>query len=127
MAKMAGMAPSSLRTWSMTFTYVTLAALALYGMRIMPQAEFGIDKYMETVTKAGVFPNGVPLRQKYTAIPAVDFGLSFLVAAFIDGASGWDSAFQLQQIYFLFSFFAVISIWEVEACRTRSGLAMGSL
>lgn len=121
------MAPSGLRNWSLTFTYLLLSSLAVYYMHVIPQKEFGVSEYMETVIKTGRFPNGVALRRQHTGIAAVDLGLSYFMTAFIYGSSGWDPAFQLQQLYFLSSFFAVISLWEVEACRSRSGRTMGSL
>ncbi|PVH78698.1 hypothetical protein DL98DRAFT_421668 [Cadophora sp. DSE1049] len=73
---------------------------------------------MTTVSTTLKFPdNDQTLRTKYTGIASLDYGLGFLVAAFLPGASGWDLNAQVQQIYFFVSFFPIVSIWSVEAGR----------
>ena len=121
------MASSPVRTWSLITFYLTLTCLGIYGMRVMPVTQLGIDKYMDNVVITGKFPNGVPLRNRYTGISAVDAGLTYFMVAFLDGSSGWDKDFKFQQSYFLISFYGILSIYEVEASRSRSGLALGRL
>ncbi|GAP83090.1 putative FAD binding domain-containing protein [Rosellinia necatrix] len=98
--------------------FAVASALAAWLMRI----ETGIKgipvDFVENV-EARVYPNGMPMRTRYTGIEAVDSGLLFLVAAFIAGPLGWDEGVRLHQLHFLVQFFAVIAVWNVEACRMR--------
>jgi hypothetical protein len=124
---MAATASFSTRNWSMTIFYIILIAAATYLMRIYSNTHLSVGDYMENTVSKGAFPNGIPLSSKFTGIQGLDFAMGFLIVAFIDGSAGWDPAIQLQQIHFLFSYFAVISIMEIEACRRRSGWTIGSL
>lgn len=106
--------------------FASLSILAAYGMRF-GQAASAVSEPMEAVANSLTFPdNKVRLREKYTGIAPLDYGLRFLVAAFLPGVAGWDKGFQLQQIYFLFSFFPIISTWSVEAGRKGNTLALTS-
>lgn len=108
------------RGWTGRFValfFLSLSALAAKEMRL-GQVSAAITKPMEVVVNSLNFPdNKGRLRESYTGIAQLDFGLRFLVAAFLPGVAGWDKNFQIQQIYFLVSFFSIISIWSVEAGR----------
>lgn len=109
------------RRWLVNTAYITfsvLSAIALYEMRIKP-GSYGFDTRFEAIVKARAFseaPNLI-IRENYTGISSIDYGLSFLVAAFLPGVAGFSREFQVQQIYFLFSFFPLITIYNIEAGR----------
>ncbi|KAI0152893.1 hypothetical protein GGR57DRAFT_161649 [Xylariaceae sp. FL1272] len=67
----------------------------------------------------GKYHNGVPLREVYTGIEALDL-FRYLVAAFIAGPLAWDEGVRVQQLHFLVQFFAVVCLWNIEACRSRN-------
>ena len=97
--------------------FITMSLIALKEMRLSDVA-MSVSKPMEDVTTTLKFPDhDQTLRTKYTGIASVDYGLGFLVAAFLPGASGWNLNAFVQQIYFLASFFPIISISSIEAGR----------
>ena len=103
--------------YAATGFFITMSLIALKEMRLSDVA-MSVSKPMEDVTTTLKFPDhDQTLRTKYTGIPSLDYGLGFLVAAFLPGASGWNSNALVQQIYFLVSFFPIISISSVEAGR----------
>ncbi|RYC61703.1 hypothetical protein CHU98_g4500, partial [Xylaria longipes] len=112
--------PKTTRPYNALFVtiFAVSAALAAWLMRI----ETGIKgipvNFVENV-EAKVYPNGMPMRTRYTGIEAIDNGLLFLVAAFVAGPLAWDEGVRLHQLHFLVQFFAVIAVWNVEACRAR--------
>ena len=79
-----------------------------------------IPRDFQHYVDVATYPHGIPIKTTYTGIAGVDYFLRFLVLAFISGPAGWDEGIRLQQIYFLLSFFSVISIWNLEACRERN-------
>lgn len=102
---------------------LALSATATYYMRLNHSAGLAVGEHFTTLaqTENFIFPDSeIVLRRSYTGIAAVDTGLSFLVAAFLPGASGLNKAFQLQQAHFLFSFMPVLAILSVEASRERN-------
>jgi hypothetical protein len=106
----------------MATLFLFASAVAHYYMHMGPAAIAATDSFtIVAEAKEFYFPdNSFLLRRNYTGVHAIDMGLSFLVAAFLPGAAGWDRNFQLLQAYFLFSFFSLIAVWSVEACRTRN-------
>ena len=107
--------------------FLSLSILAAKEMRLGEVAS-ALSEPMEAVVNSLTFPdNKYHLRENYTGIAPLDFGLRFLVAAFLPGVAGWDKGFQIQQIYFLVSFFSIIAIWSVEAGRKRNARALTSL
>lgn len=102
--------------------FLAASAFALRHMVFGPAAVAANDDFAVIAQNEDYHfsANGVKLRRGYTGIRALDSGLSFLVAAFLPGAAGWDRNFQLLQAYFLFSFFSVLAIWSIEAARTRN-------
>jgi len=107
--------------------FLSLSILAAKEMRLGEVAS-AVSEPMEAVVNSLTFPdNKYRLRENYTGIAPLDFGLRFLVAAFLPGVAGWDKGFQIQQIYFLVSFFSIIAIWSVEAGRKRNTRALTSL
>lgn len=83
---------------------------------------------MENIAKTARFSeHDLPLRTTYTGITLLDNGLAFLVAAFMNGAAGWDRGFFVLLVYFLLSFFPIVAIWAIESCRKRNSLASISL
>ena len=118
------------RGWTGRFValfFLLLPLLAVKEMRLSKSAS-AVSEAVEVVVNSLKFPdNNYRLRENYTGIAPLDSGLRFLVVAFLPGVAGWDKGFQIQQIYFLFSFFPIISIWSIEAGRKRSSLALTSL
>jgi hypothetical protein len=107
--------------------FITLSILALKEMRLSTTAS-AVSAPMEAAVNSLAFPDTkYSLREKYTGIEPLDLGLRYLVAAFLPGVAGWDKEFQIQQIYFLVSFFPIIAIQSAEAGRKRSGGSWTSL
>jgi len=99
-------------------TFIALSLLATYEMRITPSAPGWGEKLVDIVGTKGFSERPeLLLRSRYTGIASVDYGLQFLVAAFLPGAAGFVKDFQVLQAYFLVSFFSIISIYSVEAGR----------
>jgi hypothetical protein len=110
-----------------TVSFLSLSLLALKEMRLSPAAAAVSDPLEAAVRSLTIPHTKHRLRDKYTGIRPLDFGLRFLVTAFLPGVAGWDRGFQAQQIYFLVSFFPIIAIWSVEAGRERSSGKLTSL
>ena len=107
--------------------FLTLSVLALKEMRLSTTAS-AVSAPLEGVVNSLTFSHTkYRLREKYTGIEPLDLGLRYLVAAFLPGVAGWDKGFQIQQIYFLVSFFPIIAIMSVEAGRKRSDGSWTSL
>ncbi|KAI8940782.1 hypothetical protein NX059_002048 [Plenodomus lindquistii] len=102
----------------LAFFAFTAVAGAWY-MRLMPMLHDVPVGFMDTV-EAGILPNGMNLKKHFTGIKPLDDGLSFLVAAFIYGPTGWNEAFYWQQLHFLVQIAGLIAIMNVEACRERN-------
>ncbi len=119
-------------------SYTALSLVAVYAIRIAA-VQSGVAEKMELIRTAGVFSeypldrrapfaeHPMPLRTTYTGIAPLDQGFTFLVSAFMNGVAGWDEAFFVFTIYFLVSFFAIITIWSLEACRERNKGALTRL
>ena len=109
---------------------VLLSLLATWEIRVVPE-KVGLSEAMQAIQSSGGFfettGNQVPLRSRYTGIEAIDVGLGFLVSAFLPAAAGWDRGHQLFQGYFLASFYAIVSVWSVEAGRVKNKGALISL
>ncbi|KAI1362596.1 hypothetical protein F5Y08DRAFT_311780 [Xylaria arbuscula] len=103
--------------------YVLLFAVASAAAAWLMRIETGIKdipvNFVQLV-EAKTYPNGTPMRTRYTGIEVVDNGLLFLVAAFAAGPLDWDHGVRLHQMHFLIQFFGVIAVWNVEACRARN-------
>lgn len=108
--------------------FLSLSLLGLYMIRVVA-IQSGVSEKMEYIGLHGKFVehDDMPLRTEYTGIAQLDKGLSFLVAAFMNGAAGWDQGFTLLLFYFLVSFFPVVAIWAVESCRVRNRFALTRL
>jgi hypothetical protein len=105
--------------------FAVSSAIGVWLMRI----ETGIKEIPVNFIQqleAKTYANGLPIRTHYTGIAAID-SIYFLVAAFIAGPLGWDEGVRLQQLHFLVQFFAVVSVWNVEACRVRNSWRLLSL
>lgn len=98
--------------------FAAASALAAWLMRIETGIK-GIPVDFVEQVEARVYPNGEPMRTRYTGIELLDSALLFLVAAFAAGPLNWDEGVRLHQLHFLVQFFAVIAVWNVEACRAR--------
>ena len=107
--------------------FTALSLLAFYAIHVA-SVQAGVSEKMERITTINAFTEyQMPLRTTYTGFTPLDKGLSFLVAAFMNGASGWDAGFFVFLIYFLVSFFAIVVIWAVESCRERNRGALTRL
>jgi hypothetical protein len=106
--------------------FAVAAVAALWLMRIETAIKGIPADFIEHV-EARVYPTGTAMRTRYTGIEVVDSGLLFLVAAFAAGPLGWDEGVRVQQLHFLVQFFAVIAVWNVEACRDRNSWKLISL
>ncbi|KAI0972360.1 hypothetical protein F4678DRAFT_430096 [Xylaria arbuscula] len=119
--KKAAKAPSKNRR-PYNALYVSIFAVASVLAGWLMRVETGMKgiplNFVENV-EARTYPNGMPMRTRYTGIEAVDSALLFLVAAFVAGPLGWDDGVRLQQLHFLVQFFGVIAVWNIEACRSR--------
>ncbi|KAI1081345.1 hypothetical protein F5B20DRAFT_61567 [Whalleya microplaca] len=102
-----------------TLTFVALSALFAYLMHVRPVLE-GVPINFQAQVDAAVFDNGTPLATRYTGIRPLDEVCRFLVVAFLAGPASWDLGVRAQQIHFFGNFFAVVCIWNVEACRRRN-------
>jgi hypothetical protein len=102
--------PSRTRTLLSIF-FILCALVATYEMRISTTLTGLGDKIQAEVDSATY------LRTEYTGIPAVDYGLRYLVVSFLPGAAGWNKGFQVQMFYFLVQFFGIIGVYSVEAGR----------
>lgn len=99
--------------------FAVFAVLGAWFMRIAPilnDVPIGFANIAET----GILPNGMRIKNKFTGLKPLDDGLSFLVAAFIYGPTGWNEAFYWQQLHFLGQLPGLIAIMNVEACRERN-------
>lgn len=117
---------SAAQRWALTLLYAGMSAVAVYYLRLGPTPK-AADKHFEGVMAGGDWrwaDHDTVLRRHYTGIAPLDFGLSFLVAAFFYGTAGWVKGIQLQQGYFLLQFFPVIVAWSVESFRARNGWAL---
>ncbi|KAI0468085.1 hypothetical protein F4859DRAFT_491537 [Xylaria cf. heliscus] len=112
--------PNTTRPYNALFVtlFAIFAAGAAWLMRIETQMK-GLPVNFNDNVMAKVYPNGMPMRTHYTGIEAVDTGLLFLVAAFVAGPLAWDEGVRLHQMHFLVQFFAVVAVWNIEACRAR--------
>lgn len=119
------------RTYISIAVCLTLAGVATYYMRLGPQCQ-AAGKHFEAVAQAGEYRwpgTEIILRRRYTGIAPLDFGLSFLVAAFFPGVrgAGMNGAFEQQQPYFLTAFTPIIAAFSVEAGRPRNAWSVMSL
>jgi len=121
---------ASSRGWVGTFTaflFISMSILAAKEMRLSKES-LSVGEPMAAAASTLSFPdNGRPLRASYTGIEPADAGLRFLVIAFLPAAAGWDKGSQIQQIYFLVSFFSVVSLWSIESTRNNNARGLTRL
>ncbi|KAF8151870.1 hypothetical protein K438DRAFT_1623671 [Mycena galopus ATCC 62051] len=108
-----------IHTLVLSLIFATLSFSGLWFMRIEPALN-DVPIRFQAVVETARLEDGTPLKTRYTGIPVVDSVLLWLVAAFSAGALGLDDGVRLQQIHFLVSFFSVVCIFNVEACRKRN-------
>jgi hypothetical protein len=97
--------------------FIGMSIWAVFEMRLS-KASASVDLPMKMTTNTLQFPYGQQrLRNVYTGFGPLDYGLSFLVTAFLPAVAGWDKGLQIQQIYFLFSVFPIFSFFSVESVR----------
>lgn len=117
---------SATQRWTLTLVYACMSVVAFYLLQLSPPSK-AADTHMQEVMKGRDWrwaDHDTVLRRHYTGIAPLDFGLSFLVAAFFYGVAGWNKGIQLQQGNFIVNFFAVLVVWSVESCRARNGWAI---
>lgn len=96
------------------------SVLAVYALHIV-SAQTGISDKMDKIIATHRYSEHIlPLRTTYTGLTPIDGLLSFLVAAFMNAVSGWDPGFWVFLIYFLISYFSIVTAWAVESCRERN-------
>lgn len=99
--------------------FAILAVAGLYFLRVEPALK-DIPIGFQEILGTGKHSHGFTLKTSYTGIGPVDALLSLLVAAFLPGIIGWEPQVRLQQIHFLFTFFSLCSITNIEANRERN-------
>jgi hypothetical protein len=105
--------------------FVLLSAWAVREMRLGPVNDKVGELILPAVNSRFIKEyDNTELRHSYTGIEAIDFGLRFLVVAFLPGALGIDQGQKLQQAHFLLSFFPIIAIYSVEAGRKRNARSL---
>lgn len=117
---------TSSRGWPRRFGGLFFASLSILAAKEMwvGEAASQVSKPLEDIFNSRFFPDTkYALRDRYTGTP-LDMVLSYLVAVFLPGTAGWDKGSQIQQIYFLISFFSIIGTWSVEAGRRRNTWAL---
>ncbi|KAL7623235.1 hypothetical protein AAE478_006916 [Parahypoxylon ruwenzoriense] len=120
MAQAAAAAPAR-RPHNALFLLVFLAGAGVFGwlMRVSPALANVPAGFVSAVEDAR-FADGTPLETWYTGLAALDGAAKFLVAAFLAGPARWDAGVHAQQSHFLVNWFAVLCVWNVEACRRRN-------
>jgi hypothetical protein len=101
--------------------FVALASIAFYAIRVS-HVSTKVGELMEIAINSPFIKEygNLELRREYTGIAGLDFGLSFLVVAFLPGVLDLDLGNKLQQAHFLISFFPIVAILSVEAGRPRN-------
>lgn len=66
------------------------------------------------------YPNGTPIIRHYTGVEGLDLAIVNVANAFVGGALRWDPAITVHQLHLLVQFLAVITIFNIEACRVRN-------
>lgn len=100
---------------TITATNIILSGWAFYEMRIKAAV---LDPRMMVVVDTLHYPESpdILVHTSYTGNFYIDYGLRFLVTAFLPGASGFhDPAALVLSAYFLMSFFTLFTIYTVEA------------
>jgi len=99
--------------------FIALSLWAVREMRLGPVTQ-EVGRLMLPAVDSGHVKEytNLELRTHYTGVSGIDYGIRFLVVAFLPGALGIDKGIMLQQAYFLASFFSLISIYCVEAGRS---------
>lgn len=107
-----------LRGWVASAFFLVVSAYYFYDMRLFPNS-VNFSNNFEAIVNAKQYPEvpNLSIRQDFTGIEGLDRGLVYLVTAFLPGAAGFNPVYQIQQAYFLISFFPLISIYTVEAGR----------
>ena len=96
---------------------VAIAAYAFYAMRVQTAS---LDERLKAVVDGLHYAEdpSILIHTTYVGIPAIDYGLRFLVTAFLPGVTGFhDPAAMVLSAYFLVSFFSLITVYTVEAGR----------
>jgi hypothetical protein len=101
--------------------FFALTSFAFYAIRLS-HVSMKVGELMEIAINSPFIKEygNLELRKHYTGIGGLDFGLSFLVTAFLPGVLDIDRGSKLQQAHFLVSFFPIIAILCVEAGRARN-------
>ncbi|TVY17126.1 FAD-dependent monooxygenase andE [Lachnellula arida] len=120
--------PRGLKKWYFIGFYLLVAGLVHYGMWIW-SAHYGLGDHLGSIVTTGKFSYdpSFPLKRTYTGIKPIDNYLVFLAAAYMPGLKGWDQNFGTLQRYFLGGLIQPITVWSVEAYRTRNALTPVSL
>jgi hypothetical protein len=105
--------------------FIALSVACLWLMRVETALKDIPVGFIEQV-ESKIYANGTPIRTHYTGIAAIDF-IYPLVAAFIAGPLGWDEGVRVHQMHFFVQLFAIVAIWNVEACRVRHSWRLISL
>lgn len=103
-----------------TATFLLIGVYATYEMRIRT-ALTGFDERMKLSVDSLRYPENpnILIHTTYTGITTLDYGLRFLVTAFLPGGTGFhDPAALVLSAYFLISFFTLLAIYNIEAGRS---------
>ncbi|RYO92262.1 hypothetical protein DL762_001711 [Monosporascus cannonballus] len=88
-------------------------------MRLEPTSEGALAAYSAEVD-ARVLPGGTPLETRHTWIWAVDWMLTFMVAAFLPGTAGPDGGMRLRQSYLLLQLGSMVGLLAIKASRVKN-------
>lgn len=106
-------------------SFVLLSATAFYTIQIYP-SRYDFDVRFKSVVDNKNYPEKPEIRiqERYTGIAGFDYGVRFLVTAFLPGVAGFSKEEFILSAYFLISFFPMIAIYSVEAGRHGSRRAL---
>lgn len=114
----------SLPRWIWYLSYLILSSVGLYYLRL-GTASKETGRYMEAIMTGRGEPRyprqDIDIRKHYTGITGLDAFLEVLVTAFLARRLGTHHFIQLQQSYFLVSWYSVLTVWSVESVRMRNG------
>jgi hypothetical protein len=107
--------------WFIAATLLGFSLVALCAIRLSANSYNIGDDFEKIAASRRFLDRDMAMVDVFTGIkPVDDFIRAPLVAAFMAGPAGWNKGYQAQMFYFLISFWSVLCVWTVEACRQRN-------